>query len=765
AILVPLVIPLRTLDFGQEDVGATPKSTTQRQAYDLMAAGFGVGYNGPLLVAVELGTPAKESSEVKSQKQQAQSLQKQLEQEQKQGTNEQKQLEQQQGQLEQEQGQLEQQQGQLEQQQGQLEQQQQQLESEQAALEAEASELTNEQSQLRAAGARLKEQQARVTSQLKALAGREKQIARAGSDLRRNARGITDDLRRARALAAQERRIVREGARLGREAARLARELARTRVRERVLEARLRRVRLPGERARLEARLARLETQQQQLESRLDRVLQQEQALRRQSQTVFASVRTLRSQLESQLESILRQEQALRRQSQAVFASVRTLRSQLESQLQSILRREQALRTQSQALLARSRTLRGQERAIAQRGVALASEAASLAKEAKAVVERKQDLVEDAASLQVQGAQLQTKGANLQTDAAKLQTQKVELQEQQQQAKAQQQQAEQLQQQLTDELTKAGGDARGTDPRLVKLQDALAGTDGIKGVSPPNINKAGNAAVFSAIATTAPAAPETADLVRTLRTYVIPQAITGTDLDAFVGGQTASYVDLAAGISSRLLFVILAVVALTFLVLLTAFRSLLVAAQAALTNVVSVAAAFGVLTACFQWGWGLGLVGLDTASGTDPIASYVPLMMFAVLFGLSMDYQVFLLSQIEHHRAQHESDRQAVASGLEASARVIAAAALIMMSVFGSFILNGDPTVKQFGVGLAVGVALAATSVLLLAPALLVLAAQGSWWVPRWLDRVLPHLDIEGARSQPAGEVRPTVAVPRARAD
>ena len=129
-----------------------------------------------------------------------------------------------------------------------------------------------------------------------------------------------------------------------------------------------------------------------------------------------------------------------------------------------------------------------------------------------------------------------------------------------------------------------------------------------------------------------------------------------------------------------------------------AFRSLLVAAQAAVANVLSVAAAFGVLTACFQWGWGSSLIGLDTARGTEPIASYVPLMMFAVLFGLSMDYQVFLLSQVEHHRAERGEGRQSIAAGLATGARVIVAAALIMMTVFGSFILNGDPTVKQFGV-------------------------------------------------------------------
>jgi uncharacterized membrane protein YdfJ with MMPL/SSD domain len=233
---------------------------------------------------------------------------------------------------------------------------------------------------------------------------------------------------------------------------------------------------------------------------------------------------------------------------------------------------------------------------------------------------------------------------------------------------------------------------------------------------------------------------------------VIPQSTAGSDVTAHVGGSTASYVDLAAGISSRLLLVIASVVALGFVVLTTAFRSIIVSAQAAIANVLSVTAAFGIVTLCFQEGWGISLVGLQTASGTDPIASFVPLIMFAVLFGLSMDYQVFLMSQIEQHRARASDDREAIADGLAAGGKVIAAAALIMISVFGSFILNGDPTVKQFGVGLSVGVALAALTVLALAPAILVLAGRGSWWVPAWADRWLPRVDIEGAHLSETGD-------------
>ena len=266
-------------------------------------------------------------------------------------------------------------------------------------------------------------------------------------------------------------------------------------------------------------------------------------------------------------------------------------------------------------------------------------------------------------------------------------------------------------------------------------------------VSPPKLNKKGDAAVITVISKDAPASEDTANLVTTVRDYVVPQSTQGTDLDVHVGGSTASYEDLADAISSKLGLVIAVVIALGFAVLMMAFRSVLVPAQAAIANVLSVCAAFGVVTFIFQQGHGLSLVGLDTKSGTDPVASFVPLIMFAVLFGLSMDYQVFLMSQIEHARTKVDDHREAIAEGLATGARVIVAAALIMISVFASFILNGDPTVKQFGVGLSVGVALAASTVLLFAPAVLVLAGKGAWWVPRWADHFLPHIDIEGEQA------------------
>ena len=237
---------------------------------------------------------------------------------------------------------------------------------------------------------------------------------------------------------------------------------------------------------------------------------------------------------------------------------------------------------------------------------------------------------------------------------------------------------------------------------------------------------------------TRPADPATADLVTEVRSSVIPSATGEGGITAYVGGVTAANVDLASKISSQLVELILVVLALSTLLLLIAFRSLLIPVQAAITNLLCVGAAFGVLVATFQWGWGLDLVGLSTPYGTVPIASYVPLMMFAALFGLSMDYEVFLVSQIAQHHAAGEPPRQAVRSGVASSAKVIAAAAIIMISVFGSFVLNGDPTIKQFGVGLSVAVLLASAMVLSLAPAMLTLFGRRALVAPTLAGQPAP---------------------------
>ncbi len=286
-----------------------------------------------------------------------------------------------------------------------------------------------------------------------------------------------------------------------------------------------------------------------------------------------------------------------------------------------------------------------------------------------------------------------------------------------------------------------------SDPDLVKLENKIAKDPGIKSVSQAKVDPSGRGAVLSAVPTTAPSAYATQDTVNRLRDQVIPAATKGTSLTAYVGGTTASYIDLADRISAKLPSVIAIVVALSFVLLLIAFRSVLVPATAALMNLLSVAAAYGVLTAVFEKGIGDNLIGLEHPI---PIESFVPLLMFAILFGLSMDYQVFLVSRIGEAWRARGDNREAVIEGLASSARVITAAAAIMVSVFASFILNGDPTVKQFGVGLAVAIAIDATIVrCLLVPAAMVLLGARNWWLPAWLDRILPRVGLESEDTLP----------------
>ncbi|MFZ1926862.1 MAG: MMPL family transporter [Solirubrobacteraceae bacterium] len=286
-------------------------------------------------------------------------------------------------------------------------------------------------------------------------------------------------------------------------------------------------------------------------------------------------------------------------------------------------------------------------------------------------------------------------------------------------------------------------DPRAADPRLATLQKDVSSTKGVAAITPIQIDKAGTAAYFNAIASTGPAEKATQELVEHLRSSVIPNAEKGTNMHADIGGSTAGNIDLATQISNKLPLQILVVIALSFVLLILAFRTVVIPPQAALMNLLSIGASYGVLTAVFQYGWLSSLIGLN---GPVPIVSYVPLFMFAILFGLSMDYEVFLVSQIEERVHAGEDNRGSVISGLVTSARVITAAAMIMVFVFGSFVLNGSPTIKQFGVGLAVAVILDSTVVrCLLVPALMILMGKFNWYLPGWLDRATPHLNIEGA--------------------
>jgi RND superfamily putative drug exporter len=274
------------------------------------------------------------------------------------------------------------------------------------------------------------------------------------------------------------------------------------------------------------------------------------------------------------------------------------------------------------------------------------------------------------------------------------------------------------------------------------LEKEIDSAHDVAGVSEPSFDKTGTVTVFTVISKSAPWADETVTLVEDLRDETIPAALQGTKAQSYVGGQTAGYIDLATQISEKLPLMIGIVVALSFFVLLLAFRSLLVPIKAAAMNLISVAAAYGVVTAVFQLGWGSSLIGLDHPI---PIVSFVPLLMFAILFGLSMDYEVFLLTQMREHYRQTGDEKEAVIEGLANTGRVITSAAAIMVCVFTSFVLNGNPIVKEFGVGLAVAIAIDSTLVrCLLVPAIMVLLGKRAWWMPGWLDRLVPHISIEG---------------------
>jgi putative drug exporter of the RND superfamily len=334
------------------------------------------------------------------------------------------------------------------------------------------------------------------------------------------------------------------------------------------------------------------------------------------------------------------------------------------------------------------------------------------------------------------------------SDEQQLKAQQQQIEQQAMAQGATQQQAQQEAQQQTkqqsDQLSQKKKQAQqpATDPRLQTLQKDLANTKGVKSVSEPLVNQKGTAAVYTLIPTTSPSNLKTEDLVSTLRDTTIPSATKGQHMTAYVGGTTAAYVDLADKITSKLPLVILVVAALSFVVLLLGFRSLLLPTQAAVMNLISVGAAYGVLTLVFQEGHGASLIGLD---GAIPVVSFVPLIMFAILFGLSTDYQVFLLTQIQEHFKEGKGARATVIEGLGYSGRIIGAAAAVMFCVFGSFVLNGDPTIKQFGLGLATAVAIDAIVVCLFVPAVIATAGRATIWLPRWLDRILPRISIEGS--------------------
>jgi RND superfamily putative drug exporter len=278
---------------------------------------------------------------------------------------------------------------------------------------------------------------------------------------------------------------------------------------------------------------------------------------------------------------------------------------------------------------------------------------------------------------------------------------------------------------------------------LEKVTDALAADPGVGFVTPavPNDPQQPTAALWRLFPTTAPQDEATTNLVHRLRDEVLPAATQGTGLDVAVSGGVAASVDFSQYLTARMPLFIGVVLALSFLLLTLVFRSLLVPLKAVVMNLLSIGAAYGVVTAIFQWGWLGSVLNIEPA----PIEPFVPMMMFAIVFGLSMDYEVFLLSRIREEYLRTGDSRLSVADGLAATARVITAAAAIMVVVFGSFLGESDRIIKLFGVGLASAVLLDATIVrMLLVPATMELLGDANWWLPRWIDRVLPRVAVEG---------------------
>ena len=280
-----------------------------------------------------------------------------------------------------------------------------------------------------------------------------------------------------------------------------------------------------------------------------------------------------------------------------------------------------------------------------------------------------------------------------------------------------------------------------------RLERDLTASADVARVSPFAPSPDGRLLIATVIPASDPQLAATSALFTGLTETTLPRALAGTPYRAYVTGPTASQLQFDGVVRSRTPLIVGLVILLAFLLIMTAFRSLVLALTAAALNLLSIGAAYGVVVAVFQWGWGRGLIGVNE---NIPIESYVPMMMFAIVFGLSMDYEVFLLSRVKELWEVSHDNHDAVAGGLASTGRVISAAAMIMISVFLSFVTSNLVVVKQLAVGLSAAVLIDATIVrLLLVPSTMFLLGQRNWWLPSWLDRILPHLDIEGEVDAP----------------
>lgn len=297
------------------------------------------------------------------------------------------------------------------------------------------------------------------------------------------------------------------------------------------------------------------------------------------------------------------------------------------------------------------------------------------------------------------------------------------------------------------------------DPQAAdRVAAAISEDPGVAAVAPTLVNNAGDTAQVPVILNSSPQSEETAETLDRLRADVIPDSLEGSSAEAYVGGATASYEDIASKIGSRMGWFLFYIVGITFVILTMAFRSVVVAAKAAITTLMSAAAALGALTAVFEWGWLGEQIGLDV---TGPTESFIPMIVLSILFGLSMDYEVFLVSRIREEYVRTGDARGSVRTGVGAIGKVIVAAGVIMGSVFWAFVIGDDRTVKAFGVGLGVAILVDALLVrMVLVPAVMHLLGRVAWYIPRWLDRALPALTIEPPEHEEHEEHDPTEAVP-----
>jgi RND superfamily putative drug exporter len=288
------------------------------------------------------------------------------------------------------------------------------------------------------------------------------------------------------------------------------------------------------------------------------------------------------------------------------------------------------------------------------------------------------------------------------------------------------------------DIPKSGG----YDAALDRLKNVVSKTTGVVTVTPPTVSKDGEIATMLAIPTTPPQDAKTSQLLETLRDRVIPNATRDSDVKVYVGGNTASFEDFSAKTAERLPVFISVVVGLSVLLLMAAFRSLWIPLVSALFNLLSIAASYGVVVAVFQKGFGADLIGV----GSDvPIVAFVPVMMFAILFGLSMDYNVFLLSRIHEAYMEGDNPRQSVIHGMGRIGKVILVAGLIMSAVFTAFVSQPDVVAKMFGLGLGLAILIDVLILrLVIAPAVVVLLGDRAWTLPSWLDRIVPNVSLEG---------------------